>query len=352
MKNYYKILGVSKSASQDEIKRAFHKLAHQHHPNKGGDEKKFKEINEAYQVLSNKEKRKQYDQFGSTEGPNPNNWAWGSSGMPNMEFDLEDLEGIFSDFFGREQSSKKNIKKGKNIQIDIELSLEDIVKDINKKISLNKYVVCSRCQGKGAEPGAKLNECVSCRGTGEVQEIKRTFLGSFTKWSVCPECGGAGQKPEKACNVCRGEGRIREKEEIEIHIPAGVDSRQIIKIHGKGEAGKKGGEPGDLYIRILIKKHPKFERRGDDLILSVPITFSQAVLGDKITLNDIEGNKFSEKISPGTKSGDIIKSKSRGIPHFSGFGRGDLYIQLILDTPKKLSKKQKELLKKLKEEGL
>jgi len=354
MKDYYQILGISKTASQDEVKKAFHRLAHQHHPSKGGDEAKFKEINEAYQVLSNKEKRTQYDQFGSADGPNLN-WSWGGGNAQNIEFDIEDLGDIFGDIFGRGQgqgSKRRNIKKGKNIRVDIEVPLEDTLKEIKRTLRLRKDVVCSRCSGNGAEPGSKLNECFSCRGSGEVQEIKRTFLGSFTKWSVCPECGGEGQKPEKECNVCRGDGRVKGNEEINIVVPAGVDSQQVIKIMDKGEAGKKGGQPGDLYVRILVKEHKIFERRGDDLIMSVPITFSQSVLGDKISLTDLEGIELLEKIPAGTESGTIIKLKGKGIPHFSGYGRGDLYVELKIEIPKRLTKEQKMLLNKLKGEGL
>ena len=353
-KDYYQILGVSKSASQDEIKKAFHKLAHKHHPNKGGDESKFKEINEAYQTLSNQEKRKQYDMFGNADGAGDFNWAWGKGGAQNIEFDIEDFNDMFGDIFGfgSQTSRKKNFNKGKDIRIDIEISLEETLKEIKKSVSLRKEIKCSRCEGRGAEPGTNLNECFSCRGTGEVQKVKRTFLGSFTQWSICPECNGEGQKPEKPCNVCKGEGRVKGEEDINIDIPAGVDSYQIIKIVGKGEAGKKGGLSGDLYIRILVKEHKLFKRRGDNLITSKLITFSQAVWGDKIKLVDLEGNELVEKIPAGTEPGKIIKIKDKGIPHFSGYGRGDLYVELRLEMPKRLTKQQKMLLKELRDGGL
>lgn len=363
MRDYYKILGVSQNASEEEIRKAFHKLAHKHHPDKGGDEKKFKEINEAYQILSNKEKRTQYDKFGQVfegAGPTPGwdfNWAWGKTSQgeePDIEFDFGDLGEIFENFFdfGGQRTKKRDIKKGRDIKIDIELPLEEILRGITKEFTLYKTIVCSRCQGTGAEPGTKLNECFSCRGTGEVQQIKRTFLGSFTHWTVCPECGGEGQKPERPCNVCKGEGRIKGEENIKIFIPAGVDSNQIIKVAGKGEAGKKGGKPGDLYVRVLVEEHPIFERRGDDLFISKEISFSQAALGDEIEVLTLEGTKILLKVSPGTESKKVLRVSGKGIPHFSGYGRGDLYIELIIKTPKKLTKKQKELLEELKKEGL
>lgn len=353
MKDYYQILGISRDASQDEIKRAFHKLAHKHHPHKGGDEKKFKEINEAYQVLSNKEKRAQYDRFGS--GFDDFSWAWGHSPQgPDLEFDFEDLSEMFEDFFGfgGRRGRKRNLKRGQDIKIDIEIPLEETLKGLTKEITLGKQVLCSRCQGRGAEPGTSLNECFSCRGTGEVQQVKRTFLGSFTRWTICPECKGEGQRPEKPCNVCKGEGRVRGEEDIDIFIPAGVDSNQVIKVAGKGEAGRRGGEPGDLYVRVLVKKHPVFEREGDDLFTSREISFSQAVLGDEIEINSLEGAKLLMKVPAGSESGKILRISGKGIPHFSGFGRGDLYVELNIKTPKRLTRKQKELLKKLKEEGM
>lgn len=360
MKDYYKILGVARNASSEDIKKAFHKLAHKHHPHKGGDEKKFKEINEAYQILSNKEKREQYDQFGKVfegeRGPgfgsNFGGFSWGRTGE-GVEFDLGDLGEIFEDFFGfGKTATKKDFKTGKDIEVDLEILLQDTLKGQEKKISLYKMVLCSRCQGKGAEPGTPINECFSCRGIGNVKQIKRTPFGSFAIDTICPECKGEGQKPEKPCNVCKGEGRVRGTDNIKIFIPAGVDSNQVIKIEGKGEAGKKGGKPGDLYARILIKPHPIFKRKGDDLYASLTISFPQAALGDEIDAPILEGTKILLKIPPGVESGKILRISEKGIPRFSGAGRGNLYIQLIVKTPKKLTRKQKELLEKLKEEEM
>ena len=185
-----------------------------------------------------------------------------------------------------------------------------------------------------------------------MQQIRRTIFGSFTQMGVCPECRGEGYRPEKPCNVCKGEGRVKEEEKIKFFVPAGVDSRQIIKMEGKGEAGRKGGQPGDLYIRISVKKHPVFERRGDDLIVSVPVSFSQAALGGEAEVPTLEGKKIELKVPSGTESGKILKVSGKGIPHFSGYGRGNMFVVLNIETPKKLSKKQKELLENLKKEGL
>jgi molecular chaperone DnaJ len=363
-KDYYQILGVQKNASPDEIKKAYYKLAHKYHPSRiGGDEKKFKEINEAYQVLSDKEKRAQYDQFGKVfegvPGGEPGfdfQWAWGK---PDVDFDFEfgDLGEMMEEMFGfGTPRRKKNLKRGKDIEIDIEIPLEDTLTGKEKIITLEKMILCPRCQGTGAEPGTRIIKCPLCGGTGQVQQIKKTFFGSFTRYVTCPECGGEGYRPEKPCNVCQGEGRIKGQEEIKIFIPAGVDSGQIIKIEGKGDAGRKGGKSGDLYVRVFVKSHPVFERKGDDLYISVPISFSQAALGDEIEISTLEGKNILLKIPAGIESGKILRISGKGIPHFSGPrgypGRGNLYVELVIRTPKRLTKKQKELLEKLKEEGI
>jgi len=361
--DYYQVLGVTKSASQDEIKKAFHKLAHKYHPDKGGDEKKFKEINEAYQVLSDTQKRQQYDQFGrvfneGAQGGNQGqgqgfdfNWAWGNQ---NQDVDFGDLSDVFEDFlgFGGKRTVKKDLKKGKDIQVDIEMSLEQTLKETVEKINLAKLGVCHRCQGNGAEPGTKIKECFSCRGTGQVQQVKKTFLGSYTTVTVCPSCQGEGTSPEKACNVCKGQGRTKGEETIDVFIPAGIDTNQVIKIEGKGEAGKKGGKAGNLYVRIFVKKHNTFERRGDDLYTLVQIGFPQAALGDEVEVETLENTKILLDIPAGTESGKVFKISGKGIPHFGGYGKGNLYVELKIKTPKKLSRKQKELLDQLKKEGL
>ena len=362
-KDYYQILGVSRDASPEEIKKAFHILAHKHHPHKGGDEKKFKEINEAYQILSNKEKRTQYDRFGQVFEGEPGfstqggfQWPWGNfgeSGEGGFDFGDLDLGEMLEEVFGFGGPRKRrNLRRGKDIEVDFEISLEDVLRGKEKVISLQKLISCSRCRGSGAEPGTPINECFSCRGKGEVQQIKRTFFGSFTRVVTCPECGGEGQRPQTPCNVCKGEGRVKGVQDIKIFIPAGVDTNQVIKIEGKGEAGRREGKTGDLYVRIFVKSHPIFKRKGDDLYISLPISFSQAALGEELEVPTLEGTKILLKVSPGVESGKILRISGKGIPHFSGYGKGNLYVELIIKTPKKLTKKQKELLEKLKEEGL
>jgi len=359
--DYYEVLGVAKGATQEEIKKAFHKLAHKYHPDKGGDEKKFKEINEAYQVLSDKSKRAQYDQFGRVfeggqqPGADGFSWAWGNRGQQEVEFDLNDLGDVFEEFFGfggGRKATKKDSRRGKDIQVDIEVPLEKTLKDFTESVTLTKQVVCNRCQGSGAEPTTKIKECFSCRGSGQVQQVRKTILGSYTSVGTCPECNGEGTIPEKPCNVCKGEGRVKSQETININVPAGVDTNQVIKIEGKGEAGKKGAKSGNLYARIFIKKHSAFERREDDLFTLLQINFSQAALGDEIELKVIEGTNILLEIPAGTESGKVLRISGKGIPHFGGHGRGNLYVELRVVTPKKLSKEQKKLIEDLQKQGL
>lgn len=361
-------MGISKGATAEDVKKAYRQLAHKYHPDKGGDAEKFKEINEAYQVLSDKEKRTQYDQFGSAfdsrmggmggssgfGGAGQDGWFWGRPDA-NFEFEFGDLGDVVEEMFGfggGVSRKRKDSRHGKDIHIEMQISLEEAFSGIEKEFTITRNAQCARCSGSGAEPGTKVNECFSCRGTGQVQQIKKTFLGSFTHASVCPECAGEGQRPEKPCNVCRGEGRAKSQERIKVAIPAGVDNGQAIKLEHKGEAGRRGGKPGDLYIRIAIKPHPLFERRGDDLFLAVPISYSQAILGAEVEVPTIEGKPVLLKVPAGTESGKVFRISGKGIAKYSGFGRGNMYAQIDLKIPKKITKNQKELLEKLQREGL
>jgi molecular chaperone DnaJ len=368
-KDYYKILGVNKNASKEEIKQAFRKLAQQHHPDKGGDEKKFKEINEAYSVLSSDEKRQQYDQFGDIFSAQGGQAGFGGAGMSwedifrnyssqgqNVEFDLGDIFGggsfsdIFSQFFGREARHTRK-EKGKDIVIDIEISLEEAYTGIEKEIRLKKYTLCSHCKGTGGEPGSGKKKCSECDGVGQVQQTKRTFFGTFSQISTCPKCFGKGEVIEKECKECRGAGRINDIEAIKIDLPAGVDNEQTIKIIGKGEAAKRGGISGDLYVRVHLKPHKIFTRKRDDIYTDAEIKFSQAVLGDKIEIPTLEGN-LKLKIPAGTEAGKLFKLSGKGMPKLNGFGHGDQYVRIAIKVPKKLSKKEEDLIDKLKKEGL
>ena len=371
MKDYYTILGVAKTATPEDIKKAYRKLAHKFHPDvKGGNEQKFKEISEAYQVLSDGDKRAQYDKFGRVfeggaagggQGSEGFRWAWGSPGASqedfeegaNFGFDFQDVGDIFDEFFGGAQPERRQeAKRGRDIEVELQIPLEAALKTTQQTIHITKLNTCTRCQGVGAEPGTKINECFSCRGTGEVQQIKRTIFGSFTRVGICPECAGEGIRPEKPCNVCKGEGRIKNEEAIPVAIPAGIDTNQILRVEGRGDAGRKKGKSGDLYIRIALKKHPVFERKGDDVSMKKEIAFSQAVLGDEIEVPTLEGTAVLVGVPEGAKAGEVLRVKGKGIPHFSGLGRGDMFVELDIQTPKKLTHRQKELLEELKREGL
>lgn len=288
------------------------------------------------------------------------NWGGGSSrgeeeggeGPGGFGFDFQDMGDMFEDFFGAGETRGRDIRKGSDIEVELELPLEAVLARREEPISLHKLVACSRCQGVGAEPGAKVKECFSCRGTGEVQQIRRTVFGSFTRVGACPECGGEGLKPEKACNVCKGEGRIRGEERLNIVIPSGIDTNQVLRFEGKGDAGRRKGKSGDLYVRIAVKKHPVFLRKGDDLHTKVSIAFSQAALGDEIEIATLEGSKALMQIDPGTESGKVVRVAGKGVPHYAGIGRGNLYVELEVKVPKKLTREQRDLLERLKKEGL
>lgn len=361
-KDYYKILGVSPNASPEEIREAYYRLAHKYHPDKGGDPEKFKEINEAYRVLSDPEKRKQYDMYGRTFEETPETsggfeWFWGKPFDFGFDVGFEDIDEMMEDLFGfsfgfGKRERKKDVKRGGDIEIELPLTLEDVLKGKKEKIILQKWIKCQRCGGLGGEPGTKIKECFSCRGTGQVQEIKRIPFGTITRTVVCPECKGEGFQFEKPCNVCKGEGRVFAQEEIEVILPPGLDHNQVIKIEGKGDAGRRGGKSGDLYIRIQLQPHPKFQRKGDDLYATITISLTTAILGGEIEFFDLEKEKIFVKIPPGTESGKILRIKNKGLPHFQRSGRGDLYLKIKIDIPKKLTKRQKELLEKLKQEGL
>lgn len=321
-------------------------------------------------MLSDKQKRAQYDQFGRVfdqgqagGGDTGFNWAWGNPSAGSgrgeeFEFDFGDIGDIFEDFLsgngfgGGRRSAKKDSRKGKDIQVDIEINLEQTLKEFVEKIDLAKQIVCQRCSGAGAEPGSKIKECFSCRGTGQVQQVRKTVFGSFTTLATCPECKGEGTIPEKPCNVCKGEGRIKGVETIEVVIPAGIDTNQVIRVDGKGEAGKKGAKSGNLFVRIFVREHPVFARRGDDLFAKTQINFSQAVLGDEIELKTLEGTNILLQVPEGTESGKVLRISGKGIPHFGGYGKGNLYVELRVKTPKKLNREQKKLLDQLKEHGL
>lgn len=371
-KDYYEILGIPKNASPDEIKRAYRKLAHQHHPDKGGDAEKFKEVNEAYQVLSDPQKRTQYDQFGTTfeqaragggfsgfDGFRDfSSFAdafdfFGRSRQGRSEFEFENLGDIFGEVFGGGASRRgaRHKQRGRDISVDSEITLEETVKGVEKEFNLYKGVICQKCGGSGAEPGSQIKTCSRCKGNGQVEETTRAGFFSFSQVKVCPECRGLGKKPDKVCSQCGGDGRTKQYKTIRVTIPAGIQDGQVISLRGQGEAGLYGSAPGDLYLTVHIKPHKIFERKRDDLYCSLEISFTQSILGDKIEIPTLFG-QVSLEIPEGIESGTTIRLKNKGVPHLDSHGSGDMMVKVKIKTPKKLSRTQKNLIEKLKEEGL
>jgi len=360
MKDYYEILGVPREASTADIKKAFYKLAHKYHPDKGGDSEKFKEVSEAYQILSNKEKRAQYDKFGRVFGegqgfqgfPGGFNAQWQESNF-GSSFGGIDLNDIFSDFFGgaaSRPSRRKEKAQGRNVEVNLEISLEEAAFGVKKDISFRTYILCEHCQGKGYEPGSKLKTCPLCKGEGVIREEKHTFLGNFTQIVECPKCKGRGKIPEKPCKVCGGDGRYYGKKEITVEVPPGIRDGETIRIRQGGEAGILGAANGDLYLRIIIKSHSRFERKADDLYITLSISYPEAVLGTKKEIETLDKKTVVLKIPPGTASGELFRLRGKGIRHFNALGQGDLYVKVKIATPRRVSAKVKELLEKLQKE--
>jgi molecular chaperone DnaJ len=354
-KDYYKILGVPKEASQEDIKKAYRRLAHQHHPDKGGgDEQKFKELNEAYQVLGSPEKRKQYDQFGTAfegmGGPGFDFSNFRGGFGPEFEVNVEDL---FGDFFGQRRGgtaggARRRVRRGKDIVLDVELTLEEAFRGTVKEVEIRKFVKCSRCRGEGAEPGSSLKTCETCGGRGEIKDTQRTFFGLFSQVRQCPTCAGEGEYPERPCRECGGDGRVRQIEKLTIPIPAGVDTDNLVRISTKGEEGPRKGVAGDLIVRVMVRPHEHFEREGEHLFSKLEISFPEAVFGATKEARTIEGN-VDLKIPQGIESGTQLRLKDRGMPTGKG-GRGDQYVTVKVRTPKKLSSKAKKLIEELKGE--
>lgn len=348
-------MGVPKNASEDEIKKAYRKLAKKYHPdlnpNNKEAENRFKEVNEAYEVLSDKEKRARYDQFGHA-GVDPSYGAGPTGGSPfGQDIDLGD---IFNSFFGgfggtgRRRANPNAPRKGSDTESTVNISFEESAKGCKKEVTYHNIETCSKCSGSGAEAGTSPKMCPTCHGTGQVQVTQRTPFGVMQSSRPCDTCRGKGTIIEKPCRNCGGNGRVRVKRTVQVDIPAGIDNDQVLRVAGKGNSGINGGPSGDLHVFINVRPHPMFERKGDDVWCEVPITFAQAALGAELTVPTLDG-KVSYSIHEGTQVGDIFKLKGKGIPHLRGKGRGDQYIKVNIEVPKNLSSRQKELLKEFDE---
>lgn len=363
MKDYYKILGVEKDVSKDELKKAYRKLAHKHHPDKsGGNDAEFKKINEAYYVLGDDKRRVEYDRFGTFSGPGGGfqggqdfgfediwkNFGEGEGGFSfggNADF-TDIFEGLFG--FGFPGGSAR-AARGRDISIDIMIPFGDAVFGTTRKVLLTKNSVCKDCRGSGAQDGSETERCSICSGLGTVRESKRSFFGTFTALSECSKCKGRGEVVKNPCKSCGGEGVRRKEEEVEISIPAGINNGEMLRLSGEGEV-KRGGASGDLYVKIYVEPHRRFIREGNDLVCELEIAITDALLGTDKVIDALDG-KIKIQIPVGTDSGEILRVRSRGVPKSRG-GRGDLLIKIKIKNPKKLSKKAKELIEELKKEGL
>ncbi|HVO28366.1 MAG TPA: J domain-containing protein [Candidatus Paceibacterota bacterium] len=350
-KDYYQILGIPKNASDDDIKKAYRKLAHQYHPDKaGGSEEKFKEINEAYQVLSDKSKRAQYDRFGSAGGPAGfgGGAQWGGFGGfdPSQFADMGDLgdmmESIFEGFGVR--PPRKTYERGADLEVQEQITLEEAFRGITKQVRLRTFVECGKCKGKGAEPGSGFEKCATCDGRGEVRMEKRSFFGSFSQITVCAKCHGTGEVPKKACGACKGSGRLEADRDIRVEIVPGIEDNQLIQIRGMGEAGGRGTAAGDLYVRVRVRPHPVFERHGANLVVAKELNAIDLLLGKKFEAPTIGGGRVSFEIPAGFNLKENLRIPGEGMPHFNSYGRGDLYVNFIVKAPKKADGKLRKAL--------
>lgn len=357
-RDYYEVLGVSKGASDDEIKKAYRKMAKEYHPDlHPGDkeaEAKFKEVGEAYEVLSDAQKKSRYDQFGHA-GVDPNFGAggggWGGGGV-NVDFG--DIGDIFSSFFGGgfggggARRNPNAPRQGSDAGVNIFISFEEAAKGCKQKVSVPRIVPCEECGGSGAKKGTSPTTCPDCGGSGQVSRQQRTPFGVMQTQTACPRCQGRGRVIEHPCSACGGQGRVRKSEEMGVNIPAGIDDGQVITIPGKGNAGVNGGPFGDLNVQVSVRPHALFERDGYNIWYELPITFAQAALGAEVEIPTLEG-KMSFDIKEGTQPGDVLRIRGKGIPYLRGRGVGDLLLKIVVEVPKNLSKEQKKLLKDFEE---
>lgn len=348
-KDYYEVLGVAKSASEDEIKKAFRKLARQYHPDVNRDdpkkaEEKFKEINEAYEILSDTERRRQYDQFGhaafdAASGGGPGGFG-GFGGGAGGFGDIFDMFFGQSGFGGRPAGPER----GPDLRYDMELAFEQAAFGLETEIQVPRTEDCQACHGSGAAPGTHPETCPACKGTGQTQVVQNTPFGRMVNVKACDRCRGEGKIIRTPCSECQGRGKVRNRRRIKIKIPPGVDTGSRLRVANEGEAGSRGGPPGDLYVYIFVKPHKLFTREGDDVVCEVPVSIVQAALGDEIEVPTLDG-PVKVRVPDGTQSGTVLRLKDKGIPHLRGHGRGDQHVRVKVVTPKKLTERQRELLR-------
>lgn len=357
-KDYYNILGIDRKASKDDVKKAFRKLAHKFHPDKkGGDAAKFKEVSEAYSVLSDDKKRAEYDSYGRVFSDGSGGGGTGGGGNPfgegfdfsgfNTNFEGVDFGDIFSEFFGA--GGRERARRGRDISIDLEMPFNEAVFGTERKILLAKTSTCDTCKGSGATPGTEMMTCEVCNGKGKVHETRRSFFGSFSTTSACTTCRGSGKVPKQKCSVCHGMGVHRRDEEISLRIPPGIEDGEVIRLSGGGEA-VPGGAAGDLYVKIHVKKHSLFVKEGNNLVTNLSIKLSTALLGGEYRISTLDGD-MTVKIPTGVTFGEVLRIKGRGVPYEKN-KRGDLLIKLSIELPNKLNKEAERLVEELKKEGV
>lgn len=355
MKDYYQILGVERGANEEDIKKAFRKLAQKYHPDKkGGDEAKFKEVSEAYAVLSDKKKRAEYDTYGKTfagggaggfGGFDFSNFAQGAGFGNGQQFEF-DLGDIFGEFFG---GGGARARRGRDISIDIELAFKESVFGTERRVLIAKTGECDTCHGSGAKQGAAMISCTTCNGKGEIRESRSSFFGTFTSSRVCPKCHGRGQVPEAPCPTCKGEGVMRKQEEVHVVVPAGVSDGEMIRMPGRGEA-LAGASAGDLYVKLHVKSDPHFTREGNNLLTTLPVKLTDALLGAEYRARTLDG-EVAVAIPAGVEHGEVVRVKNEGVPSGRG-SRGDLLVRIDIQFPKKLSREAKDLIEQLRKAGL
>ena len=351
-RDYYEVLGVQKGATDAEIKKAYRKLAKENHPDlHPGDkdaEARFKEINEAYEVLSDSEKKARYDQFGFA-GVDPSYGGGGYGGGFDGSFDFGDLGDIFGSFFGGGFGgggrARSGPQRGESLRTRLTITFEEAAFGCEKEVSIDRVEQCETCKGTGAAPGPSPETCPACGGSGQVQQRRQTPMGVFATTGPCPRCGGTGKIIASPCKDCGGSGQVRRRKTLKVTIPAGIDNGQIISLRGQGSAGKNGGPAGDLQIVITVQPHQLFRRDGADVYCNAPITFTQAVLGGEMEIPTIDG-KVKYDIPEGTQTGTTFRLKGKGIPNVNGRGRGDQFVTVYIETPRNLNREQKEALKK------
>ena len=355
-RDYYEVLGIQKGASEDEIKKAYKKLARKYHPDMNpGDkeaEEKFKEVNEANEILSDPEKKARYDQFGFA-GVDPNYGAGAGGGAYGGGFDFGDLGDIFGSFFGGgfgggQRRNPNAPQRGESTRASVSVSFTEAAFGCEKSVTLERSEQCPTCKGNGCAPGTTPEICPDCHGTGTVQTRRQTPMGVFASNGPCRKCGGTGRLIHQPCPDCRGTGAVRKRKTIKVNIPAGIDHGQTISRRGQGNAGKNGGPAGDLLITVMVQPHELFHRDGVDVFCEAPITFAQAVLGAELEIPTIDG-KVKYSIPEGTQTGTVFRLKGKGIPVLNGRGRGDQYVTVTIETPRNLNKEQKEALRRFSE---